>query len=84
VKELHLNYLGRSLKFKTECSDKILNEIEEYINAKYSEHKLEQRSVSSLEVSNLLLVNAVYEILSLKKDKEKDNERISSIISKLS
>jgi hypothetical protein len=84
VKEIRLSHLEKSLKFKTECSDKILNEIEEYINKKFLEHSLEKNSPSSLEISNLLLVNAVYEILSLKKDKEKDNERISSIISMLS
>ena len=84
MKELRLSHLEKSLEFKTECSDEILNEIEEYINKRFSEHRLEKDSVSSLEISSLLLVNAVYEILSLKKDKEKDNERISSIISILS
>ena len=84
MKELHLSHLEQTLKFNTECEDKILKEIEEYINQKYSEHRLEEQTFSSLEISNLLLVNAVYEILSLRKKKDEENERISSIVSRLS
>ena len=84
MKELHLSHLEQKFKFKTECEDKILKEIEEYINQKYSEHRLEEQTFSSLEISNLLLVNAVYEILSLRKKKDEENERISSIVSRLS
>ncbi len=83
MKELHLSHLKQTLKFKTECDDGLLKQIEEYINDKYSEHKLEEQTFSSLEISNLLLVNAVYEILSLKEKEDKDRERMSSIVSRL-
>jgi hypothetical protein len=81
VKEIHLAFQEEKLTIDTECSSEIINKIEEYININYLKHDLTNSKVSSLTVSNVLLVNAVYEILSLQKEKEEYGEKINRIVS---
>jgi hypothetical protein len=81
VKEVHLSFQDEELKIDTKCSDEVINKIEEYININYLKHNLTDPSISRLAISNILLVNAVYEILSLQKEKEECNERISKMLS---
>jgi hypothetical protein len=56
--------------------------IEKYISENYLKHNF-NKNLSELEISNILLVNAVHDILSLKKEKESNNERIDEILSRL-
>lgn len=81
MKEVHLSFQDEELKIDTKCSDEVINKIEEYININYLKHNLTDPSISRLAISNILLVNAVYEILSLQKEKEECNERISKMLS---
>ena len=81
MKEVHLSFQDEELKIDTKCSDEVINKIEEYININYLKHNLTDTSISRLAISNILLVNAVYEILSLQKEKEECNERISKMLS---
>ena len=81
MKEVHLSFQEKSLKIDTKCSDEIIDKIEEYININYSKHNLADPTISRLTVSNILLVNAVYEILTLQKEKEECSERVSKVLS---
>ena len=81
MKEVHLGFQEDKLEIETNCTDEIINKIEEYININYLKHNLTDPSISRLAISNILLVNAVYEILSLQKEKEECNERISKMLS---
>ena len=81
MKEVHLGFQEDKLEIETNCTDEIINKIEEYININYLKHNLSDPSISSQTVSNILLVNAVYEILSLQKEKEESGERINKVLS---
>jgi hypothetical protein len=82
VKQIHLIFQKKKLSLKTECSDEIIDLIEKYISENYLKHNF-NKNLSELEISNILLVNAVHDILSLKKEKESNNERIDKILSRL-
>lgn len=81
MKEVHLSFQEDKLEIETNCTDEIINKIEEYININYLKHNLSDSSISRQTVSNILLVNAVYEILSLQKEKEESGERINKVLS---
>ena len=81
MKEVHLGFQEDKLKIETNCTDEIINKIEEYISINYLKHNLSDPSISRQTVSNILLVNAVYEILSLQKEKEESGERINKVLS---
>ena len=81
--EIKLNHINKKLKLKTECDQEVIDQIEEYINENYERHNLENTSIPKLEISNLLLINAVFEVLTLRKEKDKNFERIKSILSKI-
>tara|TARA_B100001996_G_C18646953_1_gene587791 strand:+ start:1085 stop:1336 length:252 start_codon:yes stop_codon:yes gene_type:complete len=81
VKDIHLSFQETTLKIETECSDEIIDRIEEYISLNYLKHNLSDPSIPRLTVSNILLVNAIYEILSLEKEKEECSERVNKILS---
>ena len=81
MKEVHLGFQEDKLEIETNCTDEIINKIEEYININYLKHNLSDPSIPRQTVSNILLVNAVYEILSLQKEKEESGERINKVLS---
>ncbi|MBT3475430.1 hypothetical protein HN460_00655 [bacterium] len=81
MKEVHLSFQEDKLKIETDCADEIINKIEEYININYLKHNLSDSLIPRQTVSNILLVNAVYEILSLEKEKEESGERINKVLS---
>lgn len=83
MKDIHLSFQEKKLSIETECSDEVINKIEDYINVNYLKHNLSNPSISRLTVSNILLVNAVYEILSLKEEKDECSERINKVLSNL-
>ena len=83
MREIKLNHINKKLKLKTECDKEVIDQIEEYINENYERHNLENTSIPQLEISNLLLINAVFEVLTLRKEKDKNFERIKSILSKI-
>ena len=82
MKQIHLIFQNKKLSLKTECSEEIIDLIEKYISENYLKHNF-NKNLSELEISNILLVNAVHDILSLKKEKESNNERIDEILSRL-
>mgnify|MGYP003961210187 FL=1 len=81
MKEVHLGFQEDKLEIETNCTDEIINKIEEYININYLKHNLSDSLIPRQTVSNILLVNAVYEILSLEKEKEESGERINKVLS---
>ena len=81
MKDIHLSFQEKKLTIETECSDEIINKIEDYININYLKHNLSDPAIPRLTVSNILLVNAIYEVLSLRKEKEEYSERVNKIIS---
>ena len=83
MREIKLNHIKKKLKLKTECDQEVIDQIEEYINENYERHNLEKTSIPKLEISNLLLINAVFEVLTLRKERDKNFERIKSILSKV-
>ena len=54
-----------------------------YINDEYRKLKLEPIKFSQSDISILLLINSVFEVLSLTEEKNENFKRIKSILSKI-
>ena len=83
MREINLDFVNRKLEFETNCDDIMVKKIENYINDEYRKLKLEPNKFSQSDISILLLINSVFEVLSLTEEKNKNYERIKSILSKI-
>ena len=83
MREINLKYINQKLEFKTDCDLITIKKIEDYINEEYTKLNLNPNKFSQSEISTLLLVNSVHKILSLTEEKNKNYERIKSILSKI-
>ena len=83
MREINLDFVNRKLEFETNCDDIMVKKIENYINDKYRKLKLEPNKFSQSDISILLLINSVFEVLSLTEEKNENFKRIESILSKI-
>ena len=83
MREINLDFVNRKLEFETNCDDIMVKKIENYINDEYRKLKLEPNKFSQSDISILLLINSVFEILSLTEEKNENFKRIKSILSKI-
>lgn len=83
MREINLDFVNRKLEFETSCDDVMVKKIENYINDEYRKLKLKPNKFSQSDISLLLLINSVYEVLSLTEEKNENFERIKSILSKI-
>tara|TARA_Y100000816_G_scaffold54086_1_gene34903 strand:+ start:584 stop:835 length:252 start_codon:yes stop_codon:yes gene_type:complete len=83
VREINLDFVNRKLEFETNCDDIMVKKIENYINDEYRKLKLEPNKFSQSDISILLLINSVFEVLSLTEEKNENFKRIKSILSKI-
>ena len=82
MREINLDFVNRKLEFETNCDDIMVKKIENYINDEYRKLKLEPNKFSQSDISILLLINSVFEVLSLTEEKNENFKRIKSILSK--
>ena len=68
MREINLDFVDRKLEFETNCDDIMVKKIENYINDEYRKLKLEPNKFSQSDISILLLINSVFEVLSLTED----------------
>ena len=83
MREINLDFVNRKLEFETNCDDIMVKKIENYINDEYRKLKLEPNKFSQSDISILLLINSVFEVLSLTEEKNENFKRIKSILSKI-
>ena len=83
MREINLDLVNRKLEFETNCDDIMVKKIENYINDEYRKLKLEPNKFSQSDISILLLINSVFEVLSLTEEKNENFKRIESILSKI-
>ncbi|MEC7925605.1 MAG: hypothetical protein VX618_03845 [Thermodesulfobacteriota bacterium] len=83
MREINLDFVNRKLEFETNCDDIMVKKIENYINDEYRKLKLEPNKFSQSDISILLLINSVFEVLSLTEEKNENFKRIESILSKI-
>ena len=83
MREINLDFVNRKLEFETNCDDVMVKKIENYINDEYRKLKLEPNKFSQSDISILLLINSVFEVLSLTEEKNENFKRIKSILSKI-
>lgn len=83
MREINLDFVDRKLEFETNCDDIMVKKIENYINDEYRKLKLEPNKFSQSDISILLLINSVFEVLSLTEEKNENFKRIKSILSKI-
>ena len=83
MREINLDFVNRKLEFETNCDDITVKKIENYINDEYRKLKLEPNKFSQSDISILLLINSVFEVLSLTEEKNENFKRIESILSKI-
>ena len=83
MREINLDFVNRKLEFETNCDDIMVKKIENYINDEYRKLKLEPNKFSQSDNSILLLINSVFEVLSLTEEKNENFKRIKSILSKI-
>ena len=83
MREINLDFVNRKLEFETNCDDIMVKKIENYINDEYRKLKLEPNKFSQSDISILLLINSVFEVLSLTEEKNENIKRIKSILSKI-
>ena len=83
MREINLDFVNRKLEFETNCDDSMVKKIENYINDEYRKLKLEPNKFSQSDISILLLINSVFEVLSLTEEKNENFKRIESILSKI-
>lgn len=83
MREINLDFVNRKLEFETNCDDIMVKKVENYINDEYRKLKLEPNKFSQSDISILLLINSVFEVLSLTEEKNENFKRIKSILSKI-
>ena len=83
MRDINLDFVNRKLEFETNCDDIMVKKIENYINDEYRKLKLEPNKFSQSDISILLLINSVFEVLSLTEEKNENFKRIKSILSKI-
>ena len=83
MREINLDFVNRKLEFETNCDDIMVKKIENYINDEYRKLKLEPNKFSQSDISILLLINSVFEVLSITEEKNENFKRIKSILSKI-
>ena len=83
MREINLDFVNRKLEFETNCDDIMVKKIENYINDEYRKLKLEPNKFYQADISILLLINSVFEVLSLTEEKNENFKRIESILSKI-
>ena len=83
MREINLDFVNRKLEFETNCDDIMVKKIENYINDEYRKLKLEPNKFSQSDISILLLINSVFEVLYLTEEKNENFKRIESILSKI-
>ena len=80
MREINLDFVNRKLELETSCDDIMVKKIENYINDEYKKLKLEPNKFSQSDISILLLINSVFEVLSLTEEKNENFKRIESIL----
>ena len=83
MREISLDFVNQKLEFETNCDDIMVKKVENYINDEYRKLKLEPNKFSQSDISILLLINSVFEVLSLTEEKNENFKRIKSILSKI-